>query len=93
MVAASTAPALSTVCASYFYQEAEKETERKSEPRASLREPETRKGTRESCSCILRHLRALTSPEEACYRPSDTDKDVFLKSPSEASANKQALEL
>lgn len=36
---------------------------------------------------------ALTSPEEAHYRLSDTGKDVFLKSPSEAKVNKQALEL
>lgn len=36
---------------------------------------------------------ALTSPEEAHYRWSVTGKAVFLKSPSEAKVNKQALEL
>lgn len=38
-------------------------------------------------------LHAFTSPEEAHYRPSDTDRDDFLKSPSKARDNKQALEL
>lgn len=36
---------------------------------------------------------ASTSPEEAHYRPSDTGEAAFLKSPSEAKVNKEALEL
>lgn len=36
---------------------------------------------------IMQSLRAVTSPEETCYRLSDTDKYVFLKCPSETRAN------
>lgn len=36
---------------------------------------------------------ASRSPEEALDRLSDTGKDDFLKSPSEAKVNKRALEL
>lgn len=41
-----------SVPASSFYQEAEKETERKSELRTSWSEPEIGKRTGESCSCV-----------------------------------------
>lgn len=67
---------------SNFYQKSEQERERKMLQeqccKVNLRLGKGSWGL--SFSCIMQSLHALTSPEEAQYSLSDTDKHVFLKS-------------